>query len=147
MIVGQFSTTCNLILTVIFLRLFHHGPSPVPRKLRHLVFNIVAPMIFFDVKVDRNSENISQVVASTEFIKESGDKIKKLDSTGHKEKPNIESLFEMFKTLKKLEGNEDEKNIKEWQTIAKVLDRLLFILNVILFIIAFGYGYTTVYTH
>ena len=107
----------------------------------------MAPIIFFDVKVDRNSENISQVEPNEQSTKENGQKIMELDSTGHKEKPNIESLLEMFKTLKKLEVNEDEKNIKEWQTIAKVLDRLLIILNVILFIIAFGYGYTTVYTH
>ena len=95
-------------------------------------------MILFDVKVDRNSENISQVVPSKEFIKENGQKIMELDSTDNKEK---------FMTLKKWEGNEDEKNMKEWQAIAKILDRLLFTLNVISFIIAFGYGYTTVYTY
>ena len=104
-------------------------------------------MILFDVKVDRNSENISQVVPSKEFIKENGQKIMELDSTDNKEKANRESLLEMFKTLKKWEGNEDEKNMKEWQAIAKILDRLLFTLNVISFIIAFGYGYTTVYTY
>ena len=104
-------------------------------------------MILFDVKVDRNSENISQVVPSKEFIKENGQKIMEFDSTDNKEKANKESLLEMFKTLKKWEGNEDEKNIKEWQAIAKILDRLLFTLNVISFIIAFGYGYTTVYTY
>ena len=104
-------------------------------------------MILFDVNIDRNSQNISQVEPNEQSTKENGQKIMDLDSTGHKEKANGESLLEMFKTLKKLEGNEDERNIKEWQTIAKVLDRLLFILNVISFVIAFGYGYTTVYTH
>ena len=146
LIAGQVSTTCNLILTVIFLRLFHHGPSPVPRKLRHIVFNIVAPMIFFDVKVDRISENISPVVPNKPSTKENGHEITELDSTDHKEKANMESLLEMFKTLKNFEGREDEINLKEWQTIAKVLDRLLFILNVISFSIAFGYGYTKLYT-
>ena len=102
-------------------------------------------MIFFDVNIDRNCENISQVEPNEQFIKENGQKIIELDSTGHKEKANMESLLEMFKTLKKMEGS--EKNIKEWQAIAKVLDKLLFILNVISFMIAFGYGYTTVYTH
>ena len=104
-------------------------------------------MILFDVKVDRNSENISQVVPSKEFFKENGQKIMELDSADNKEMANRESLLEMFKTLKKWEGNEDEKNMKEWQAIAKILDRLLFTLNVISFIIAFGYGYTTVYTY
>ena len=101
-------------------------------------------MIHFDVFVDKN---VSQIQPNEQSTKENGQKIMDLDSTGHKEKANGESLLEMFKTLKKLEGNEDERNIKEWQTIAKVLDRLLFILNVISFVIAFGYGYTTVYTH
>ena len=104
-------------------------------------------MIFFHVNVDRNSENISQVVPSEKFIKENGQNIINLDATDNKEKANMESLLEMFKTLKKLEEREDERNIKEWQTIAKVLDKLLFILNVISFIIAFCYGYITVYTH
>ena len=80
-------------------------------------------MILFDVNVDRNSENISQVVPSKEFIKGNGQKIMELDSTDNKEKANMESLLEMYKTLKKWEGNEDEKNMKEWQTIAKVLDK------------------------
>ena len=103
-------------------------------------------MILFDVKLDRNSKNISQVVPNKQSTKENDQNIQELDSIDHKEKTNMESLLEIFKTLKKLEVNEDEKNLKEWQTIAKVLDRLLFILNVISFIIAFGYGYTKLYT-
>ena len=147
LIAGQVSTTLNLILTVIFLRLFHHGPSPAPRKLSHLAFKIIAPAILFDVNIDSNSQNISQVEPNEQSTKENGQKIMELISTGNKEKASGESLLEMFKTLKKMEGSEDEKNIKEWQTIAKILDRLLFILNVISFVIAFGYGYTTVYTY
>ena len=100
---------------------------------------MIAPMIFFDVKMDGTTENISQVVPQSS--KENQQKIMEIDSAGHKENTNIESLLELVK--KKLEGSEDEKNLSEWQTIAKVLDRLLFILNVISFIIAFGYGYTT----
>ena len=101
-------------------------------------------MIHFDVFVDKN---VSQIEPNEQSTKENGQKIKEIDSTDHKEKKNIESLLEMLKTLKKLEGNEDERNLKEWQTIAKILDKLLFIFNVISFIIAFGYGYTTVYTY
>ena len=147
LIAGQISTTCNLILTVIFLRLFHHGPSPVPHKLRHLVFNIIAPAIFFEMKADRYSDHISQVVPNKQSTKENGQKVVEIDSNNHKEKANKESPSEMLETLTKLEASKGERNIREWQTIAKVLDKLLFILNVISFIIAFGYGYTTVYTH
>ena len=107
-------------------------------------------MIFFDVKVDRNSENMSQIVPSTNengqnIVEINGQKIMKVNSAGQKE--NMESLLELLKSLKQLEGSEDEKYIKEWQAIAKILDRLLFILNIISFVIAFGYGYTILYTY
>ena len=128
LVANQISTTCNLILTVIFLRLFHHGPSPVPRKLRHLVFNIIAPMIFFDVKVAGNK--IAKVVPNEKTMKENGQKTTEVDST-----------------MKQPDVGEDEMHIKEWQTVAKVLDKLLFILNIISYVIAFGYGYTILYTN
>ena len=107
-------------------------------------------MILFDVIVDKNSENISQIVPSTKgngqnIVESNGQKIMKEHSTGHTE--NMESLLELLKSLKQLEGSEDERFIKEWQAIAKILDRLLFILNIISFAIAFGYGYTTLYTY
>ena len=127
---GQVSTTCNLILTVIFLRLFHHEPTPVPRKLRYLAFKIIAPMIFFDVKLDRNFENISQVVPNKETMTENDQKDEDKDCA-----------------VKQRERGDKDMYIKEWQTVVKVLDKLLFILNVISFVIAFGYGYTTLYTH
>ena len=107
-------------------------------------------MIFFDVKVDKNSENISKVVPSTKengqnIVELNGQKIITVNSAGHKE--NMESLLELLKLLKQLESNEDERFIKEWQAIAKILDRLLFIFNIISFVTAFGYGYTTLYTY
>ena len=138
------STTCNLILTVIFLRLFHHGPSPVPWKLRHIVFGIIAPLILFDVKEDGNPENVSQVAPNAQ---EHQQKNVKLDSTDPKEKPSMESLLELLNSLKQPERNKDEMFIKEWQTIAKILDRLLLILNMLSMTIAFGYGYTKLYTY
>ena len=137
----QISTTCNLILTVIFLRLFHHGPSPVPRKLRHLVFKIIAPMIFFDVKADSESETITQVEPTS---KENGQKLHSVDGV---EKANMESLMKLLRSLKQSERSKDEIYTREWQTVAKILDRLLFNLNILSMIIAFGYGYTKLYTY
>ena len=142
LIAGQVSTTCNLILTVIFLRLFHHGSSPVPRKLRHLVFKVIAPMVFFDVKEDsKSAETITQVEPSS---KENG---KKLNSVDRVEKANMESLMELLRSLKHRERSKDEIYTGEWQTVAKILDRLLFTLNILSMIIAFGYGYTKLYTY
>ena len=100
-------------------------------------------MILIDVFVDRN---ISQIEPNEQSTKDNGQKIKEIDSTEHKEKKNMESLLEMLKILKKLVESEDENSLKEWQTIATVLDKLIFILNVISFIIAFGYWYITLYT-
>ena len=95
----------------------------------------------------RNSENIFRFVQKTQSKTESEQNIVELNSTDNKEKVNIETFLEFFKAFKQLEGSEDEMCTREWQTIAKIFDRLLFILNVISFIIAFGYGYTTLYTH
>ena len=128
LVANQISTTCNLILTVIFLRLFHHGPSPLPRKLRYIVFSIIAPMILFDIKVADN--NVSKVAPNESTLKEKGQESVEEDST-----------------LKQTEEGEDERYIKEWQSVAKVLDKLLFILNIISFVIAFGYSYTILYTY
>ena len=103
-------------------------------------------MIFFDVKMDGTTENISQVVPSKRTTKENGQKIMKVASAVHKEKRNMESLPELIKPVKQHEG-EDERFIKDWQAIAKILGGLLFIMNIISFAIAFGYGYTILYTY
>ena len=83
-------------------------------------------MIFFDVKVAGNK--IAKIVPNEKTMKENGQKTTEVDST-----------------LKQPDVGEDETHIKEWQTVAKVLDKLLFILNIISYLIAFGYGYTILY--
>ena len=84
-------------------------------------------MIFFDVKVVGN--NILKVVPKDQTLKE-----------------NVQKTANVDFTLKQPEIGEDERYIKEWQTVAKILDKLLFILNIISFVISFGYGYTILYT-
>ena len=85
-------------------------------------------MIFFDIKVAGNK--IAKVVPNEKTMKENGRKTSEVDLT-----------------LKQSGVGEDETHIKEWQTVAKVLDKLLFILNIISYLIAFGYGYTILYTN
>ena len=138
----QVSTTCNLILTVIFLRLFHHGPSPVRRKLRHIVFNIVAPTICFNMKT---VGNMSLVLPSKLSIKDNGQENVESDSAANKKEENSKSRPDMYNTSKQQDKN--EVYMKEWKAIAKVLDRLLFILNVLMIVTAFGYGYIRLCTH
>ena len=96
--------------------------------------------------MNRNSENVFRFVQKTQSQKETEQNIVELNSIDSKEKVTMETFLEFFKAFKQLEGSEDEMYTREWQTIAKILDRLLFILNVISFIIAFGYGYTTLCT-
>ena len=133
---------------MIFLRLFHHEPSPVPINLRNIVFKIIAPIIFFNVNINSSSRNIPQVLPTKQNLsqKENGQQNVGLNSGDYKENTNMETLLELLKALKKSEASEDEMCIKEWQTTAKVLDRLLFILNILSMVIAFGYGYTKLYT-
>ena len=85
-------------------------------------------MTFFDVKLAGNK--IAKVVPNEKTLKEKNQKTTEVDSK-----------------LKQPDVGEDETHIKEWQTVAKVLDKLLFILNVISYLIAFGYGYTILYTN
>ena len=134
-------------MTVIILRLFHHGPSPVPWKLRQIVFKMIASMIFFDVKLYERFGKISEVSPRKQSVSknENGQQNMELDFVENKEKANMEVPLELLKLLKKIEINEEERHIKEWQTIAKILDRLLLILNILSIIISFGYGYTKLY--
>ena len=106
-------------------------------------------MIFFDVNMDRISANISQVLPGKENLseKENEQRNLELDSTDHTEKANVETLLQFLKALKKIAESEDELYIKEWQMIAKVLDKLLFILNILCMIIAVGYVFTILYTY
>ena len=66
-------------------------------------------------------------------------KIVDLDST--------KQVGKSYETSQHLEDHTNEYYIEEWQTMAKILDRLLFTLNVVSMIIAFGYGYTVLYTY
>ena len=106
-------------------------------------------MIFFDVNMDRISANISQVLPRKENLseKENWQRNLELDSTDHEEKEKVETLLQLLKALKKIAGSEDELYVKEWQMIAKVLDKLLFILNILCMIIAVGYVFTILYTY
>ena len=85
-------------------------------------------MIFFDVKADSKSETITQVEPTS---KENG---QQFDSV---EKANMNSLIELLRSLKQRERSKDEIYTGEWQTVAKILDRLLFNLNILSMIIAF----------
>ena len=68
-----------------------------------------------------------------------------MKSTENKKNENQKSSLEKYNPLEQQEEN--KLYVNEWQIIVKVLDRLLFILNVVLIVTAFGYGYITLSTH
>ena len=94
------------------------------------------------MKTDRN---MSLVGPSKRSIQDNGQKNVGDDSAANKKIENSKSRPDMYNTLKQQDKNEMYK--KEWQAIAKVLDRLLFILNVLLIVTAFGYVYIRLCTH
>ena len=108
---GQISSGVNLILTVLFLRFFHHqSTSSVPRRLKHLTFGIIAPAIFYDLKpVNYKNER---------------------KDDDQNEASNLEKEGEVERVTREKNVPGDEKNVLEWQMVSKVFDRLLFIINV-----------------
>ena len=88
---------------------------------------------------------MSLVGPSKQSIKDNGQKNVENDSAANKKEENSKSRLDTYNTLKQQDKN--EMYLKEWQAIATVLDRLLFILNVLLLVTAFGYGYIRLCTH
>ena len=125
---------------MVFLGLFHHQ-GPVPRGLRFVVFRIIGPMTFFNIKAfdNVNSENVATVSPNN---KETITKIR-----NHTEHLETETVIMLYKIIKQIEGHDNEKYQLEWQIVSRILDRFLFLLNVIYMAIAFGYGYITLYTY
>ena len=88
---------------------------------------------------------MSLVGPSKQSIKDNGQKNVESDSAANKKEENSKLRPDTYNTLKQQDKN--EMYLKEWQAMAIVLDRLLFILNVLLIVTAFGYGYIRLCTH
>ena len=71
---GQISSTLNLFLTVVIVKLFHHDSTPVPKAFRFVAFKIIAPMVIFDVgNVDVGANSVSTVISETTQEDENSD--------------------------------------------------------------------------
>ena len=63
---GQISSTLNLFLTVVILRLFHHDSTPIPKAFRFVAFKIISPIVFFDAgNVNVGASGVSAVISET----------------------------------------------------------------------------------
>ena len=120
-------------MTAVFLRMFHHAPSPVPRNLRYLVFEITARLVFFDVKRIGDHHKNSQVASTDD--EQNG--VAELDEG---KKRNVVSL-------KQLDENEDEVHVREWQAVAKILEKLVFWFNVLGLSVSYCYCYSVMLTY
>ena len=141
---GQVCSAINLLLTVVFLRLFHHQPpAPVPKRLRYFVFRIVAPVTLYNrnTNVTQNEDKVQPTDVepnydvSTEC--ENRNQVHSADAMPKKSE-EIPSIMEEFDT---------ERNGGEWQVMSRILDRFLFMLNVVAMSIALSYAYITLYIH
>ena len=103
----------------------------MPRNLRDLVFGITARLVFFDVKRIRDHHKNSQV-ASTD------DEQNGVTEPDEGRKRNAESL-------KQLDENED--HVREWQTMAKILEKLVFWFNVLGLCVSYCYCYSVMLTY
>ena len=58
-----------------------------------------------------------------------------------------EALFTLFQKFQDIKKDETNRNKEEWQLVSWVLDRLLFVLNLVFISVGFAYGYITIATH
>ena len=96
---GQISSTLNLFLTVIILRLFHHDSTAVPKILRFVAFKIIAPMVIFDLgKVGFGANGVSKVISETEQEDDKRSQEAK-NSEGFLQPEALSALFQKFQNI------------------------------------------------
>ena len=140
----------NLLLTVVFLKLYHQRPpSPVPKRLRYFVFKVVAPVTFYTrtTNVIQNEEKVQPACVEPKYVKETSDVSTEYGKENQEHPEDIMSQKPKEKFSPMQEEFDTEYNDEEWQIISRILDRFLFMLNVFAMSTALGYGYITLYTH
>ena len=114
-VAGQFSTAIDLFLTILIIGIFYKEPStPIPQWLQFFTFKMIKPITFIgDIpKQKQVSPNQSLELVNKE------------NSNGKKEE-NEENIKENEENL---DVRNDEHGV-QWQMVAKILDRFLFIVN------------------
>ena len=90
-------------------------------------------MTFFNVR-KFNDDNKRKNTVSPNTM----DTAKKVSQDDDKDKKEIG---------KELEGHDGDRNKLEWQILSRILDKILFMLNIIIMIFVLCYGYIILYTH
>ena len=123
-VAGQFLTTIDLLFTIIIISVFYKHPSaPIPRWLKYTTFELIKPMAFIE---ETYKFTIVFPEENETKIKTDGDEThngdKKQQNEQNKEKSNKINKIQQDDT----KFNENEK---QWQMVAKIWDRFLFIVN------------------
>ena len=99
-----------------------------------------------NTKVTQNEDEVQPTDVEPNYVKETTDV-----STGNENRNQAhpgDATPKQSKEIPSLSGEFDkEGNGEEWQVMSRILDRFLFMLNVIAMSIALGYGYITLYMH
>ena len=108
----------------------------------------MAPVTLYNRNTDvtQNEDKVQPTDVEPKYLKETTDVSTEYENRNQvhpgdampKKSEEIPSMMEEFDT---------ERNGEEWQVISRILDRFLFMLNVIAMSIALGYGYITLYMH
>ena len=87
------------------------------------------------------------MISETAQEDDNSDDKRNQEAKSSKEFLEPESLFALFQKFQNIKKNEMDRNKEEWQLISRVLDRVLFVLNLVFISLAFAYGYITLATH
>ena len=134
------TSTVNLIVTVVILGAFHQSETPVPQWLKILVFNVIGPITCIQVN-DRNLNNITP----------NYDPKNTMDGSPEVALQNLKCdeniTTESNEHITRIEKSSDENYPMDWKIVSRILDRFMFILNIIAVTFALGYFYITLFTH
>ena len=108
----------------------------------------MAPITLYNrtTNATQNEDKVQPIDVEPKYVKETTDVSTEYENTNQvhsadampnksKENPSMREEFDA------------ERNGEEWKVISRILDRFLFMLNVIAMSIALGYGYITLYIH
>ena len=115
-VAGQVSTTIDLLLTIVIIGIFYKDPSaPIPRWLKYTTFELIKPVTF-----------IEETKFTKVSPKENEPKIKYDNDEKHSGDEKRKN-----KHRKKIQQDDTRLNEHErqWQMVAKIWDRFLFIVN------------------
>ena len=154
-------TATSILICVVVLNLHHRDPNaPVPRWLRHLTYNIMAPMVCMRSHINHRGSTVYQLCefakdyamsvhenhadtdqqAPQTSLEDNGicDQMCYLMKGSAKKKVLLEEVVKHLRQITcKIKEQDEQDSLKaEWKIVAKILDRFFLILFVLLVIVS-----------